>query len=40
VLRKIFRFKMDEITGEWRSIHDEELHDLYHTTNTVQSEEG
>jgi len=36
VLRKIFRFKMDEITGEWRRIHDEELHDLYCTTNIVQ----
>jgi hypothetical protein len=36
VLRKIFRLKMDEITGEWRRIHDEELHDMYCIPNIVQ----
>jgi hypothetical protein len=36
VLGKIFGFKRDEVTGEWRSIYDEELHDLYCTPNIVQ----
>ena len=29
VLRRIFGSKRDEITGEWRKIHNEELNDLY-----------
>jgi hypothetical protein len=29
VLRGIFGPKTDEITGEWRRLHNEELHDLY-----------
>jgi hypothetical protein len=29
VLRRIFRPKMDEVTGEWRKLHSEELHNLY-----------
>ena len=29
VLRRIFGPKRDEITGEWRKIHNEELRDLY-----------
>jgi hypothetical protein len=28
-LRKIFGPKRDEVTGEWRKLHNEELHDLY-----------
>jgi hypothetical protein len=28
-LRKIFGPKRDEVTGEWRKRHNEELHDLY-----------
>jgi len=28
VIRKIFGPKRDEITGEWRRLHEEELHDL------------
>jgi hypothetical protein len=29
VLRRIFGLKRDEVTGEWRKLHNEELHDLY-----------
>jgi hypothetical protein len=28
VLRKIFEPKRDEVTGEWRRLHNKELHDL------------
>jgi hypothetical protein len=28
VLRRIFGPKIDEVTGEWRKLHNEELHDL------------
>jgi hypothetical protein len=29
VLRRIFEPKWDEVTGEWRKLHNEELNDLY-----------
>jgi len=29
VLRRIFGSKGDEVTGEWRKLHNEELNDLY-----------
>jgi hypothetical protein len=29
VLRRIFAAKMDEVTGEWKKLHSEELHNLY-----------
>jgi hypothetical protein len=29
VLGRIFGPKRDEVTGEWRKLHNEELHDLY-----------
>jgi hypothetical protein len=29
VLSRIFGPKRDEVTGEWRKLHNEELHDLY-----------
>jgi hypothetical protein len=29
VLSRIFGLKRDEVTGEWRKLHDKELHDLY-----------
>jgi hypothetical protein len=30
VLRRIFGPKRDEVTGEWRKLHNEELHNLYY----------
>jgi hypothetical protein len=36
VLRKIFRHKRDEVTGDWRRFHKEDLNDLYSLPNTVQ----
>jgi hypothetical protein len=33
VLRRIFRPKMDEVAGEWRKLHNEELNDLYFSGN-------
>jgi hypothetical protein len=32
VLRRIFGPKRDEVTGEWRRLHYEELYDLYSWT--------
>jgi hypothetical protein len=29
VLRNVFGPKRDEVTGEWRKLHNEELNDLY-----------
>jgi hypothetical protein len=36
VLRKIFGPKRDEVTGEWRRLHNEELSDLYSSPNIVR----
>jgi hypothetical protein len=35
-LRRIFGPKRDEVTGEWRKLHNEELHDLYSSPSIVQ----
>jgi hypothetical protein len=36
VLRGIFGPKRDEATGEWRRLHNEELYDLYLSTNIIR----
>jgi hypothetical protein len=36
VLRKIFWPKRDEVTGEWRKLHNEELHYLYFSPTIVR----
>jgi hypothetical protein len=33
LLRRIFRPKRDEVTGEWRRLHNEELYDIYSSPN-------
>jgi hypothetical protein len=33
VLRRVFGPKRDEVTGEWRKLHNEELNDLYSSPN-------
>ena len=35
-LRGIFGPKRDEVTGEWRQIHNEEIYDFYPSTNIVR----
>jgi hypothetical protein len=36
VLRGIFGAKRDEVTGEWRRLHNEELNDLYSSPNIIR----
>jgi hypothetical protein len=36
VLRKIFGPKRDEVTGEWRKLHNEELRDLYSSPSVIR----
>jgi len=37
VVRRIFRPKMDEVTREWRKLHNEELNDLYSSPNIFRA---
>jgi hypothetical protein len=36
VLRRIFGPKRDEIMGDWRKLHNEELHNLYPSPNIIR----
>jgi hypothetical protein len=36
VLRRIFGPKRDDVTGEWRTFHNEQLHDLYFLQNIIR----
>jgi hypothetical protein len=36
VLRRIFEPKRDEVTGEWRKLHNEELNVLYSSPNIIR----
>ena len=35
ILRNVFVPKKEEITGEWRRLHNEELNDLYSSRNII-----
>jgi hypothetical protein len=37
VLRRIFEPKRNEVTGEWRKLHNEGLNDLYGSLNFVRA---
>jgi hypothetical protein len=37
VLRRIFGPKRDEVTGEWRKLHNEGLHNLYFSPNIIRT---
>ncbi|KAJ4448086.1 hypothetical protein ANN_10098 [Periplaneta americana] len=37
VLRKIFGAKRDEVTGEWRTLHNVELHALYSSPDIIRN---
>jgi hypothetical protein len=39
VLRKIFGAKMDEVTGEWRRLHNEEVHNLNSPPSDLKNED-
>jgi hypothetical protein len=36
VLRRIFGPKRDEVTGGWRKLHNEELHNLYSSSSIIR----
>jgi hypothetical protein len=36
VLRRIFGPKRNEVTGEWRKLHNEELRDLYSSSSIIR----
>jgi hypothetical protein len=36
VLRRIFGPRRDEVTGEWRKLHNEELHNFYSSPDTIR----
>jgi hypothetical protein len=36
VLRRIFGPKKNDVTGEWRKLHNEEFHDLYSSPSIIR----
>jgi hypothetical protein len=36
VLRRIFGPKGDEVTGDWRKLHNEELHNFYSSASIIR----
>jgi hypothetical protein len=36
VLRRIFGPRRDVVTGDWRKLHNEELHDWYSSSNIIR----
>jgi hypothetical protein len=36
VLRRIFGPKREEVTGDWRKLHSQELHNLYSSPNIIR----
>jgi PAS domain-containing protein len=36
VLRRIFGLKRDEVMGDWRKLHSEELHNLYPSPDIIR----
>jgi hypothetical protein len=36
VLKRIFGPKRDEVTGEWRKLHNEKLHNLYSSPSIIR----
>jgi hypothetical protein len=36
VLRRIFGPRRDEVTGDWRKLHNEEVHNLYSSPNIIR----
>jgi hypothetical protein len=36
VLRRMFGPKRDEVTGKWRKLHNENLHNLYSSPNSIR----
>jgi hypothetical protein len=36
VLRRIFELKRNEVTGGWRKLHNEELHNLYSSPSKIR----
>jgi hypothetical protein len=37
VLRRIFEPKRDEVTGGWRKLHNEKLHNLYSSPSIIRT---
>jgi len=40
VLREVFGTKRDEVAGGWRRLHNEELHNLFTSSNIIRAIES